>query len=120
MKLKKPSRVQWLVLAAVAVVIVLILGNRSGSGEPKDGDKLDNAAKQTCGAFAKDYPGAKTKLARLFLADRALATSARTDNDVISRRVSELGRNADDGGTKWKTSAETLIGACRKAGWTAL
>lgn len=120
MKLKKPSRLQWLLIAAVAVAIVLVMGQRSKSDQPQDAGKLDDPAKRTCGDFAKDYPGAKTKLARLFLADRALATSVRTDNDAISRRVSELGRNADDGGAKWKTSAEALISACRSAGWTAL
>ena len=121
MKLKKPSRVQWLLIAAVAVAIFVVMGHRKpAADQPQDAGQLDGPAKQTCSDFAKNYPGAKTKPARLSLADRALASSAHTGNDTISRRVSELGRNADDGGTKWKTSADALIGACRNAGWTAL
>ncbi|SDT70238.1 hypothetical protein [Actinoplanes derwentensis] len=117
MKLKMPSRVQWLMIAAVAVAIVLVMGNRDRSAEPEAAGRLDDAAKTTCDSFAKSYPGAKTKTARLALADRTLASSARTDNDAISKRAGDLGRNADDGAT-WKSSADALIGACQNAGWT--
>jgi hypothetical protein len=119
-KLKKPSRAQWLLIAAVAVAVVLVLGHRRSADPAPDAGKLDDPAKRTCSDFAKNYPGAKTKPARLSLADRTLASSAHTENGTISRRVSELGRNADDGGDKWKTSADNLIDACRNAGWTAL
>lgn len=110
---------QWLVIAAVAVMIVLVLGNRDRAEEPQAAGPLDDAAKQTCDSFAEDYPKAKSRTARLALADRTLAASARTENDAIGRRAGELGRNSDDD-TTWKTAATTLLDACKGAGWTAL
>ncbi|GAA1602298.1 hypothetical protein GCM10009828_030980 [Actinoplanes couchii] len=110
---------QWLVIAAVAVAIVLVMGNRKKSEEPAVAGPLDDAARTTCDSFAKEYPKAKSRTARLRLADRTLAASARTENDAIGRRSGELGRNADDDAT-WKAAANTLIDACKGAGWTAL
>lgn len=109
----------WLVIAAVVVLVVLVMGNRDTSEEPASAGPLDAAAKQTCDEFSEAYPKARSKVARLSLADRAMVASRRSENDAIARQAGELGHATDDG-AQWKSTADALLDACRTAGWTAL
>ncbi len=111
-----PGRVKWLAIAAVAVVVVLVMGNRDRSEEPAAVGPLDEVAKTTCDGFAEDYPDAKSRTARLALADRTATASSRTDNEAVEDRAGGLGRTAGDD-TEWKAAAEALLKACRDSGW---
>ena len=117
-KLKvKMGRRQITILVVVALAIFALVVSRSK--EDEKAGVLDDAANRACSTFAAGYPRAKTKTARLGLADRVMVDSGRTDNAAISKRAAELGRNADADNATWKASAAALTGACREAGWKA-
>lgn len=118
LKLKKPSKVQWLVLAAVAVVIAMLVGNMDRpAAEPGEAGRLDDPARQACDVFDDGYRRAESRVARLSLADRTVVASRRTGNDAVSDRAGELGRASDDD-KEWKGAGDALLQACRDAGWT--
>jgi hypothetical protein len=116
-KLKLPNKRLLTILGVVALVVIALMVGNAKKSEPRQGP-LDSAAIRSCDDFAAGYPRARTKPARLALADRVM-TSGHTGNDVIAERQAELGRSAADGNPKWKTSADALLSACRDAGWTA-
>ena len=116
MKLKvKFGRRQLVWLAVAVLVVVALVVGRSSKDEQHKG--LDAAAGRACSDFAAGVARAKTKPARLSLADKVMASSNRTENTLISKRAAAMGRSADDGNASWKASADALTSACRDAGW---
>lgn len=116
-KFPKLGRGRLILLVAVALVLVAVLSNRGGKHPDQAG--LDPAGRRACDEFAAGYPRAGTKTARLALADRVTLTAAKSGNDKIRKAATAMGRNADDGGAPWKSSAAALTGACdtaRRAG----
>ena len=122
MKLKLKLNKRQIAIAVVAALAVFVLLFARGGGSddsPQDQGVLDSAANQACTDFADGYPRARTSTARLALADKVTTSSARSDNDAIAKRAAELGHNADEGTSAWRTSAAALSDACRTAGWKA-
>ncbi|GAA2574298.1 hypothetical protein GCM10010435_57070 [Winogradskya consettensis] len=118
MKLKLNRR-QIIIGAAVLVVLAFALfAGRAGKTDPQGG-VLDDPARTACTNFADGYPDAKTKTARLALADKVMESTGQTDNDLIADRAAELGRAANDANAEWKTRADALRDACTEAGWKA-
>ncbi|MET0422286.1 MAG: hypothetical protein ABW046_00330 [Actinoplanes sp.] len=119
LKLKLNKR-QITIAAVVALALVALLISRAGNDDDSNTPgTLDDWARQACADFAAGYPKARTDTTRLALADKVTASSARTDNDTIYQRASEMGSAADEGNAAWKQSATALTDACRNAGWTA-
>ncbi|NMO53465.1 hypothetical protein HH310_20040 [Actinoplanes sp. TBRC 11911] len=118
MKLNLKLSKRPMMIAAVAVLAMgAVMVSRSSHDD--SAGSLDDAANRACSDFAAGYPQARTKTARLALADRVTASSGRTGNRQISQRAVDVGRTADDGSTAWRDSAEALTTACRAAGWQA-
>jgi hypothetical protein len=114
-KLKvKLGRRQIIPLVVIAVAICALLVSRSARDEQPAG--LDADASRACSDFAAGYPHARTKVARLSLADKVMASSGKTRNALISKRAAEMGRSAGDSDARWKASADALTVACRDAG----
>jgi hypothetical protein len=105
----------------IPIIAALAVGGlvMSRSAHDDTAGSLDDAANRACSDFASGYPQARTKTARLALADRVTASSGRTDNRQISQRAVQVGRTADDGNTAWRDSAQALTTACHDAGWQA-
>lgn len=107
-------------LAAVGIVVLLLIGllvaRRAGQD---DSGRMDTPAAQACTDFADGYPHARSKAARLALADKVTHSSSQSDNDTIADRATEMGRSAGDTDARWKSSANALTNACRAAGWKA-
>lgn len=120
MKLKWKANKRLLTILGVAalVVVALMVGNSRKQQPASRAGSLDSAAVRSCDDFAAGYPKARTKPARLALADKVM-TSGRTGNEVISKRQAEMGRSAGDGDPQWKAGADALLRACRDAGWRA-
>jgi hypothetical protein len=114
----KLDRRTLIVIAVIAVVAAALLFRGSGQGEqaPAAGP-LDAGATQACDDFAAGYPGAKSRTARLGLADKIMQSTGDTENEAIRQRATELGRGANDGDKEWKTRADALTDACEAAGW---
>lgn len=118
MKLKvKLGRRQVVLLVAAVLVIGALLAGRAADEPPATG--LDDAADRACSDFAAGNPRARTRAARLALADRVAPSARRTGNTTIEQRAAELGRRATGTAADWKAGADALTGACRDAGWTA-
>lgn len=111
-KLNKRS----LVIAVVAVLALWAL-LASRSGDDQQAAPLDSAADRACTDFAAGYPRARTEAARLTLADKVAASSAKTGNDAIADRAAAMGRSADESDAAWRASGDALLDACRTAGW---
>jgi len=111
----KLNKRQLIIAALAALAVFGLMSNRSTPGAQPG--TLDDAANRACSDFAHGYPGARTGTARLALADRVTASSARSGNGLIARRAAELGRSANDGDADWRVSADAFTGACRDAGW---
>jgi predicted transcriptional regulator len=119
LKLKLNKR-QITIGLVVALALIALLVSRAGrDGGTDTPGTLDDWARQACDDFAAGYPKARTDTTRLALADKVVASSARTDNDAIGKRAAEMGHAADEGNAAWKRSATALTTACRNAGWTA-
>jgi hypothetical protein len=116
LKWKADKRLLTILGVAALVVVALMVGN-SRKQPAQQAGSLDSAAVRSCDDFAAGYSRARTKPARLALADKVM-TSGRTGNEVISKRLAEMGRSAGDGDPQWRASAGALLGACRDAGWT--
>nr|WP_296072681.1 hypothetical protein [uncultured Actinoplanes sp.] len=115
MKLKlKLSKRQMMVPAILAVAAGGLMMSRSVADQPRGG--VDGPARTACSDFAAGYAQARTKTARLALADRVTASSGRTANTAIAQRAAEMGRSADDDGEAWRSAARALTTACRDAG----
>jgi hypothetical protein len=114
-KLIKLSKRQMMIPIVAALAVGGLMVSRSAHDDSPG--SLDDAANRACSDFAAGYPRARTKTARLALADRVTASSGRTGNKQISQRAVEVGRTADDGSTAWQDSAQALTTACRDAGW---
>jgi hypothetical protein len=112
----KFGRLQWILVIAVVVVVAALLVHRSKSSGPSGPGMMDSHASQACGDFSDGYPKAKTKSARLSLADKVTGSSSKSDNGTIRDKAMAIGRNADDN-RQWKTSATALLDACRDAGF---
>jgi len=114
-KLKlKLSKRQMMVPAILALAAGGLTMSRSVADQPHGG--VDGPARTACRDFAAGYPQARTKTARLALADRVTASSGRTGNTAIAQRAAEMGRSADDDGGAWRSAAQALTTACRDAG----
>ena len=119
MKLKLGKK-QIAILVVVGLAVLALLVSRSGgSGADEQAGTLDNAAAQACDDFAAGAAGARSDSARLTLADKVTASAAKSDNDAVRSRALELGRNADEGNTAWRTASTAFTQACRDAGWAA-
>jgi hypothetical protein len=77
----------------------------------------DSSAEQACTLFADRYQGADTKADRLHLADDVGRYAARSDNGAVAGRAGLVGRSANRGDASWQAAAESLLKACRNAGW---
>ncbi|WP_067495599.1 hypothetical protein [Actinoplanes sp. TFC3] len=119
MKLKLNRR--QLVIGAVIVLVVIaaLFASRANKAAETSAGVLDDAARTACTDFAGAYRDAKTKTARLALADKVMESTVKTDNDVIADRAAEMGRTANDTTSEWKSSAANLMNACENAGWKA-
>jgi hypothetical protein len=113
----KLGRWQLILLIAVVVVVAALLVHRSKSSGPSGAGTMDSHATQACGDFSDGYPKARSKSARLSLADKVTASSAKSDNGTIRDKAMAIGRNADDN-THWKASATALLDACHDAGFS--
>ena len=119
-KLKlKMSRKQWAVVGIVALLVIGVLVARNGRKDDSGPGRMDTPAAQACTDFADGYPHAKTKAARLALADKVTHSSSESDNKTIADRAAEMGRSASDSTAQWKRSASALTDACQAAGWKA-
>jgi len=116
-KFLKLGRWQLIVLIAVVVVVVALLVHRSKPSGPSGPGALDSHATQACTDFAHGYSQAKTKAARLSLADKVTASSAKSDNRTIRDKAMAIGRNADDT-AHWRASGGDLLDACHAAGFS--
>lgn len=115
-KLKlKPSRKLLTVVVIVGLVLVALLVARSGRRNPAAG--LDAPAERACSDFAAGYPHAKSKSARLALADKVTRSSSQSRNATIAKRAADVGRNAGGTEAHWTASADALTAACQSAGW---
>jgi hypothetical protein len=106
------------VIAGVVIAVVLVGLAVGRSARDGQAGKLDNPATAACSDFADGYPGARTKAARLALADKVSKSSAGTDNTIIADRVAAVGDNANESNADWKSAAKDLTEACRDAGWS--
>lgn len=111
----KKNKVALVVAAVVVVVGGLALSTSSRSDAP---EKIDQPAAQACTDFSDGYPQARTKTARLALADKINKSSAGSENTRIADRALAVGRSADDGNAQWKQDGDALVNACKEAGWT--
>jgi hypothetical protein len=104
-------------LVAVVVVVAAVLVHRSKSSGSSGPGTMDSHASQACTDFSKGYAKAKSKAARLSLADKVTNSSAKSDNATIRDKAMAIGRSTDDNG-QWKTSGNALLDACRDAGFS--
>jgi hypothetical protein len=119
-KLKlKMSRKRWAGLGVVVLLLIGVLVARHGRGDSSGPGRMDTPAAQACTDFADGYPHAKTKAARLALADKVTKSSSESDNKTIADRATKMGRSASDSTVQWNKSATDLTGACQAAGWKA-
>ena len=118
MKVKLDKRT-WIIVGVIVVALLIAWSatrSRTGAQEP---GRLDEAAARACSDFADGYERARTKTARLALADRVSQSSGDTENEAIGDRATAIGRSADEGGDAWERDGDALTDACRAAGWTA-
>jgi hypothetical protein len=113
----KLGRWQLILLIAVVVVVAALLVHRSSSAGQAGPGTMDSHASQACTDFSHGYAKAKSKSARLSLADKVTASSSKSDNDTIRDRAMAIGRSTDDN-SEWKTSASSLLDACHDAGFS--
>jgi len=106
------------IIAGVVLLALLIAWSATRSSEPQGPGRLDDAAARACSDFADGYDRARSKTARLALADKVSQSSADTDNEVIDDRASAIGDSAGEGGDAWERDGDALTDACRAAGWT--
>ena len=79
MKLKlKLGRWQLILLVAVVVVVAALLVHRSKSSGSSGAGTLDSHAGQACTDFSHGYAKARSKSARLSLADKVTASSSKS------------------------------------------
>jgi len=116
-KFPKLGRWQLILLVAVVVVVAALLVHRSKSSAPSGPGAMDSHATRACSDFAHGYSTAKSKAARLSLADKVTASSAKSDNRTIRDKAMAIGRNADDT-AHWRASGSDLLDACHAAGFT--
>lgn len=111
MKLKLSKRqITAVAVAGVAVLALLVSRGRGGDSGPQ---AVDAPAHQACADFAAGYPKAKSKTARLSLADKVTANSSKSDNDLIRKRAAAMGASANDSDTEWRAAGDALTSACR-------
>lgn len=115
MKLKLNRR--QIVIGAVVLLVAVAALFASRSEQAAGPGVADSAATRACTDFAAGYGDAKTKTARLGLADKVMESSVQTDNDLIRDRAAEMGRSANDTDREWKTTGDALLNACEDAGW---
>jgi hypothetical protein len=115
----KLGRWQLILLVAAVVVVAALLVHRSKTSGASGPGTMDSHASQACSDFSDGYPAARTKAARLSLADKVTASSAKSDNRTIRERAMAVGRGASDGTGRWKASADALLSACHDAGWNS-
>jgi hypothetical protein len=113
----KLNRRRIVILAGGAVVVCLILAH--GPARDKSAAGLDNAAQRACSDLIEGYPRAVHKPDRLALADKVLASSARSANRLIAERGMQLGNSAGGTDAEWVAGATAFDSACREAGWVA-
>jgi hypothetical protein len=113
----KLGRWQLILLIAAVVAVAALLVHRSRSSAPAGPGTMDSHASQACTDFAHGYSKATTKPARLSLADKVTASSAKSDNRTIRDKAMAIGRNADDT-THWRASGSDFLDACHGAGFT--
>jgi hypothetical protein len=119
-KLKlKMSRKRWAAVGIVVLALIGVLVARHGRDDSSGAGRMDTPAAQACTDFAGGYPHAKTKAARLALADKVTHYSSQSDNKTIADRATAMGRGASDSEAQWKKSANALTDACQAAGWKA-
>jgi hypothetical protein len=115
----KLNRRQLVIGAVILLVVVAALfASRANKADTTAG-VLDDPASRACSDFAAGYPDARTKTARLKLADKVMESTMQTENDLIRDRAAAMGRMANDSNTEWKSSANALTDACKNAGWQA-
>jgi hypothetical protein len=112
----KLGRWQLVLLIAVVVVVAALLVHRSRSSAPSGPGTMDSHADQACTDFNDGYARARSKSARLSLADKVTSSSAKSDNRTIRDKAMAVGRNTDDA-AHWKTSGTDFLNACRNAGF---
>jgi hypothetical protein len=118
MKFKLDLKKNKVALAVAAIVVVVggyALSTSSSSDAP---EKIDQPAARACADFTDGYQRARTKTARLALADKVNKSSAVSENNQIADRALAVGRSADDGNAQWKQDGDALAKACKDAGWT--
>ncbi|MGA5299802.1 hypothetical protein ACPCHT_07730 [Nucisporomicrobium flavum] len=109
---------QTLIIIGVVCVALLIAWSATRSSTSAQGPgQLDDPAAQACTDYADGYAQARSKTARLALADKVSQSSRDSDNDAIQDRATALGRSAADGGSAWKQDGDAFEDACRAAGW---
>jgi hypothetical protein len=113
----KMTRQRWVVVVVAALLIVGVLVARHNGPSAGRPGRMDTAAAQACTDFANGYPHARSKAARLALADKVTQSSSKSDNKTIADRAAEMGHSAGETDARWKSSATALTSACESAGW---
>jgi hypothetical protein len=116
-KFPKLGRWQLILLIAVVVVVAALLVHRSKSSGSSGPGTMDSAATQACTDFAHGYGKARTKSARLSLADKVTASSAKSDNRTIRDKAMAIGRDAGDT-SHWRAAGGDFLDACHAAGFS--
>jgi hypothetical protein len=115
--LGKLGRWQLILLVVVVVVVAALLVHRSRSTAPSGPGRMDAHATRACRDFAHGYAQAKTKSARLSLADKVTASSSKSDNRTIRDKAMAVGRNTDDT-SHWRASGGDFLDSCHAAGFS--
>ena len=97
-------------VVAVAVLALMVSRGRGGDSGP---EAIDAHARQACADFAAGYPKARSKTARLALADKVTANSSKSENDEIRKRAAAMGASANDSDAEWRAAGDALTTACR-------
>jgi hypothetical protein len=114
----KLGRWQLVLLIVVVVAVAALLVRRSSAPGDSGPGTMDAHASQACTDFTHGYAAAKSKAARLSLADKVTGSATKSENDAIRDRSMAMGRSAGDDTGRWRASADALIDACHRAGFT--
>ena len=115
----KLTKQTWIIAGVVLVALLIAWSSTRSSPGAQGPGRLDEAAARACSDFADGFGQARSKTARLALADKVNQSSAETENDAIEDRATAIGRSAGDGGEAWERDGDALTDACRAAGWPA-
>lgn len=102
-----------------SLLLSLLAACSSGSEEPADPTKLDDAAELACDDFATGYKAAQTSTARVELADKVNKWAQSSATNGIAANATALARGSESTASAWQLGADAFAKACLDAGWKA-